>query len=605
MCGVFAMFLNRPLRAEDVRLGRAATAMLAHRGPDGDGEWRDDQAGVYLGHRRLAIIDPTNASRQPMTRGGLALTYNGELYNYRELAAQLSQEGARFATTGDAEVLLAAWARWGADALDRFDGMYAFALWDGLAAHLVVDPFGEKPLFVAERPEGVYVSSELRPLAALLGLAPSLTPEQWTAYFAFGNLHAPETPYPGVRRLPPASLLTIEGGRCGPLRRYWSPPFGEPGRGPVEPASERALDEIAAALADSLRGRLIADAPLTLFLSGGVDSSLVAALAARELKAELTCLTVAFPRGDAVNEAPRAARIAAHLGLPHRVLESNEDPSDAGVDALVEIMQQPHDNLSALSVRQLSAVAAREFKVALTGMGGDELTFGYGKHTQLYANRRRYGLPEWLRRAGGCALALADGLSPRLERFRAAYLVRDHERYIALKDYPAIDWLRRQRGFDAWARREFGGFRGPLHIAAPRYEVTDALPNDQLIVYDHASMREGLELRTPFLSRRVAEAAARIDPRAFMAFGQKSVLRRLLGRYLPRELYDYPKSGFRFPHDVFLRGCGEATPRLPDDAAVDLEAAWRRRGQGQGWARIAVRAAAAARFMASHANPAA
>lgn len=605
MCGVFALFLNRPLQAADLRLGRAGTAMLAHRGPDGDGEWRDDGAGVFLGHRRLAIIDPTTASRQPMTRAGLSLTYNGELYNYREIAAELAQKGESFTTSGDVEVLLAAWRQWGAGALDRFDGMYAFALWDGREAHLAVDPFGEKPLFVAERPEGVYVSSELRPLAALLRLEPHFGPERWTGYFAYGNLHAPATPYPGVRRLPPATYLTIESGRCGAMRRYWTPPFGEPGRGPVEPAPERALDGIAAALGESLRGRLIADVPLTLFLSGGVDSSLVAALASHDLKADLSCLTVAFPRGDAVNEAPRAQRIAAHLGLRHRILESNEEPGDAGVETLLEIMQQPHDNLSALSVRQLSAVAAREYKVALTGMGGDELTFGYGKHAQLYANRRRYGLPEWLRRAGSCALQPAAASNPRLERFRAAYLVRDYERYIALKDFPAIGWLRRLSGFDAWARREFGGFKGPLHIAAPRYELTEALPNDQLIVYDHASMRESLELRTPFLSRRVAEAAATVDPRAFLAFGQKSVLRRLLGRYLPRELYDFPKSGFRFPHDVFLRGYGDAMPRLPEGSGVPLEEAWRRRREGQGWARMAVRAAAAAAFMAAHENRAA
>jgi asparagine synthase (glutamine-hydrolysing) len=177
MCGIFGLFLNRPLTEADVALGRAGTVALTHRGPDGEGEWIDGERGVFLGHRRLSIIDLTEASAQPMERGGSVIAYNGEIYNFRDLRSELEGKGVDFRSSGDAEVLLQAWREWGERALDRFDGMFAFSIWDGEKAHFAVDPFGEKPLFWAETTDGVYVSSELKPLVDLLDLKPSISDE--------------------------------------------------------------------------------------------------------------------------------------------------------------------------------------------------------------------------------------------------------------------------------------------------------------------------------------------------------------------------------------------------------------------------------------------
>jgi asparagine synthase (glutamine-hydrolysing) len=600
MCGLFAIFLNRPLTEADIAVGRTGTDALRHRGPDGSGEWIDREGGVYMGHRRLAIIDPDERSAQPMVRNGRVLAYNGEIYNFRHLAKELVSQGVHLDTTGDVEVLLRAWERWGAATLDKMDGMFAFALWDGSSAHIAVDPFGEKPLFYATTDDGIYVSSELAPLADALNLSPTMDAAQWCAFLSYGNLHAPDTPYPSVRRLPPASTATIVSGRIGALRCYWTPPFGEPGRGAIEPVPESGLDRIAEVLAESISGRLIADVPLALFLSGGVDSSLIAAITAQDLKQNLTCLSVSFPRGDAVDEAPRAAAIARHLNLPHRILENREDPEAASATQLVDILQQPHDNLSALSVYQLSRTAAAEFKVCLTGMGGDEITFGYGKHDHVYRRRQLYDSPECLRILGERLLRPLNEGSGRLANVRNAYLVRDRERYIALKDFPAIDGLRRLPGFDDWTNSEFDGLAKPSWLSIPRYELVHALPNDQLIVYDHASMRASLELRTPFLNRKLVEVIAQFDPRALLAFGQKSVLRRLLRRYLPNELFDYPKSGFRFPHDVFLNGVGDTLPSLPGLQRDGAGRLWSKRFQGKGWTRIGVRLASATEFFSRH-----
>jgi asparagine synthase (glutamine-hydrolysing) len=596
MCGIFGLFMRRPLSYADVAKARQASRMLAHRGPDGEGEWLERDAGVYLSHRRLAIIDPTPDSAQPMAQNGHVITYNGEIYNFPAVSADLKAKGLASKTSGDVEVLLNAWRFWKQDCLDRLDGMFAFIIWDGERGHVAVDPFGEKPLFIAEIDGGICVASEIDPIAQIFGLIPQLDRTQWCAYLSYGNLHAPETAFPSIRRLPPASYATVENGVVGTIRNYWRPPVDDEPRGDIRPVPESGLDDIAEALAESIRGRLLSDVPLALFLSAGVDSSLVASIAAKELNTELTCLSVAFPRGDSINEAPRARAIADYLKLPHSTLESDEDPSRAGVTQQVDILQQPHDNLSALAVHQLSATAAQKFKVCLTGMGGDELTFGYGKHDQLYRRRQFYGMPEPVRRIAGASLGAVPHLPGRLDNFRSNYLVRDSERYIALKDFPAIDGLRRLPGFSAWADREFSDLKDPVYLSIPRYELTDALPNDQLIVYDHASMRASLELRTPFLNRRLVDVIAGLDPRALLAFGQKSVLRRLLDRYLPRELHEFPKSGFRFPHDVFLNAAGRSTPRLPGLAEAPAEALWRRRFDGKGWTRIGVRLAVANEF---------
>jgi len=597
MCGVFAILLNRPLREEDIALGRAGAEALRHRGPDGGGEWLDRAAGVYLGHRRLAIIDPGEASAQPMAQGGLVVSYNGELYNYRDLRRALAPEVPAWRTEGDVEVLLRAWRKWGPGALDRFDGMFAFALWDGARAHFAVDPFGEKPLFIAQTAEGVYVSSELAPLAALLRLAPNLEGAARAAYFALGNIPAPETAYREIIRLPPATIATVEKGQLTERRAYWTAPFGEPGRGAPRPLPESALDRVQEALRQSVERRLVADVPVGLFLSAGIDSSLVAAIAARDLDRKLDCMTVSFPRGGVADEAGPAAAIAAHLGLPHRVLESVESAGEAGPAALIDLFGQPSENVSSFPVLQLSALAARHFKVALTGMGGDEMTMGYGKHAALYRERWRHRLLGLLPPAvAGFLRSALDG-NARAAGALDLYATPDWERYLALKNYPAVGWLRGLPGYQAWAQREFAGFSGPGYLWIPRYEQTRILANEHLVMYDLASMRHGLELRTPFLSRQLAETIAEFDPRALVAFSQKSLLRRLLGRYLPRALFDFPKSGFRYPQKRFLEACGAQQPSAPQLAGPEFATIWRRRGEGRGWERLALRLAAAAEFL--------
>lgn len=589
MCGIFGLLLNRPLTEADLALGRAGTEALAYRGPDDAGEWFDVEAGVYFGHRRLSIIDLGPGGQQPMVRDGQVLTYNGELYNYRSVAAALRQEGRDLTSQSDSEVVLQALRHWNTGAFDRFDGMFALAYWDGAEATLAVDPFGEKPLYYATTEDGLYFASELAPLAKLLRLEVEIDDEDWAAFLSLGYIPGPRTAYAAIRRLEPATFLQVTGGRARPAARYWTAPTGEPGRGPVQPLSESDLDSVRDALLGSLEGRLIADVPIGLFLSAGVDSSLIAALCRLELDRSLECLTVSFPVGDVVDECEEAAAIAAHLGLPHRVLENRTDIR--GIDRVVELFGQLSGNSAILPVDQLCAMASEHYKVGLTGIGGDELTWGYGKNQTYWRWRHVFGLPAPARRLASLIGRIAGG---RAARFGNRIGPPTCEIYLANKNFPALPWLKNLPGFESWAAREFDD-PAPMELAVPRFDADQVMPNMQLPSFDHASMRHGLELRTPFLSRAVAETMAQFDPRALLAFGQKSVLRRLLGRYLPSALFDRSKSGFTFPDEFIVDSAPVPGPiRGVPQAAVDT--VWRHRSEPGGWRLLAVRLLSAQHF---------
>lgn len=593
MCGIFAISLNRPLGYEDVALGQKASAILSHRGPDGNGEWMDRGAGVYLGHRRLSIIDLSDDSSQPMILNDLVITYNGEIYNYLELRNELTGLGHRFKTSGDTEVLIRAWMQWGPSALDRIDGMFAFVIYDGVNLHIAVDPFGEKPLYWAETTNGIYISSELKPLVDLLGISAEPSPDAIAAFFSLGNFPAPLTAFPNIKRMPAASLMTLQAGKAGAIKRYWTAPIPEPGRGPVTPLSDSELDRIQLSLADSLSRRMRADVPVALFLSAGIDSSLVAAIAARDLGMKVDCLSVSFQSSNVTDEAPLAETIAHYLNLPHTTL-CGEDCNVDVISQLRDIFSHPNDNVTAISVRQLSKLAATHYKVALTGVGGDEIVAGYNKHVLLYENAHWYKVPQIIRSALGAFLRGLPYSPQKLKNFRDLYLVRNDEFYLALKNFPAIDWLRSLPGFHSWANSTFGDLCEMPYLQVMAYELRQGMADEHLLTYDLGSMSASVELRTPFLCRDVVETIAEMDARSLVAFGQKNTLRQLLKRYLPEEMIDHPKRGFVFPREHILKdACKPDVSWLPASA---VSVAWEKRHQSPNWSRMGIRLLVAAAF---------
>jgi len=595
MCGIFALFLKRPLTDSDISLGRQGTEALAHRGPDAAGEWFDRDAGVYLGHRRLSIIDLTEASDQPTVRDGLALSFNGEIYNYRSLRERLKGLGADFQTTGDTEVLFEAWRHWQTRAVEHVDGMLAFALWDGQHGWLAVDRYGEKPLYYAQTPEGLVISSELVTLVRAVGARPAMSQEQIAGFMALGYIAPPTTAYENIFRIMPATVSRITQGRIEQSHTYWTPPWGEPGKGAVQPVTDKELDRVQEGLIAAVESRLEADAPTCLFLSSGVDSSLIAAIAAKDLNRDLNCFTVSFPRGDTHDEALAAAETAGYLGLSHQVLENADSPDDVPTSYFLDMLGQPSDDLTLASLHQMAkAAAAKGYKVALTGTGGDEITFGYNKHAHFYRLRHLFNAPAWARKLAGFLAAPLSGWSSKAQTLRFSTMVEDCERYVAVKNYPTISGLRELPGFETWCHTQFPASETPIEYQVPHFELESVLAHHRLVSGDVGSMRSSLEARTPFLAPGLQDIVAELDPRILLAHGQKAILRKVLQRYLPEKMVDRPKLGFLFPDDRYLDVFAGQPPIAPLPRRA-IDGIWRRREQ-TGWRSLAVRMAVLSEF---------
>ena len=580
--------MNRPLSERDVKRGKSGTRALKHRGPDGVNYWVDRKKGVFIGHRRLAIIDPSERSSQPFEFKEFVLAYNGEIYNYKKIRSALISEGENFETEGDTETLIRAWRRYGHQTLDFIDGMFAFVIYDGNHVTLVVDPFGEKPLFYAETNDGLYVCSELRTLTRILDCQPEPTEFQITQYLSLGYLPSPETGFPGVRQLQPGSIRLYDNGKFIRQKQYWSVPNYSYGTGRIQRLSEADLQRICQKITESLEIRLTSDVPLCLFLSGGIDSSLVAALAKRELDVSLHCATVDFGENASAVEVEAARRTASFLGLDHEIIPARESPGSEAKD-IIDLFGQPCDSITILAVKKMTAALAGRFKVGLTGQGGDEIFLGYGKHHHFYRHRLVYGLPRILKNA------LRAMVKPfeRANRFghvlNALFLVDEREKYLALRNYPAIFWLRRLPlysnmldGFPVNGARNF-------NVSLQKFIIADEMPNTRLLAMDLGGMRSNLELRTPFLSRPLVEELAQLDSRAFLAYGQKDVLRRILRQYLPETITDLPKRGFMLPPSRIAKDIEMSANPVPRiDKALFFEIV-KNMKKGKGWERIAVR----------------
>ncbi len=588
MCGIFGFWLNRPLTEQDIELGRAASRLLSHRGPDAGGEWFDVEGGVYFGHRRLAIIDLSAGGAQPMRRSHSIVSYNGELYNFAEIKRELLQQGVAFSSDSDTEVLLAAWNTWGPACLERFDGMFAFALYDGVRLHLVTDPFGEKPIYVANAADGVYFSSEPGVLIDLLKLDFRPSEEEIRQFLALGFILPPGTGYSDLGWMPAATMRSYEAPGRFSQQVYWMPPQSEDGKQTVEEAD---IDRLRDVLVESLHRRVRADVPVGLFLSSGTDSALVAALAVRELGVSLRSLTVSF--ADGVDEASGARAIAGHLNLPHVILDSREEDTWRNLpQALANLYRVPNDNVTALSILQMSHLARQEFTVALGGVGGDEAFYGYNKYAFLARYRFAYRLPPAL-------IGLLTPLlrrHPRLSTMERMLRGSRSERFLTLKN-AELGRLMAAGAFRPPHLPSFADNGVDMLGAVRRFDLLYTLPASYVAAVDRGSMRASMEVRTPYLSRAVFEFSARFHPLTMIRKGQKAVLKRLLRRYLPAELVYTPKRGFVFP----LRRYMAITTDQPSTSVVAAPAMadlWRRREEN-GADVLVLRAQVLNRFMQS------
>ncbi|HEU0016036.1 MAG TPA: asparagine synthase (glutamine-hydrolyzing), partial [Longimicrobium sp.] len=414
MCGIVGIASARP--AGDRALLERMRDTITHRGPDAAGEWWDAPGGVCLAHRRLSILDLSPAGRQPMDGpGGTTIAYNGEIYNFAELRDELRARGREFRTRTDTEVLLAAYAEWGDACVERLRGMFAFALYDAPRRRLLLarDRAGEKPLFLHHAGGVLRFASELKALLADPALPRELDPEGLEFYLAYGYVPGGRSILRGVRKLPAGHLAVydVEADRLE-VRAYWRLPPPPP---PGAPADAEALaDELEALLLDSVRAQLVADVPVAVLLSGGLDSSLVTAMAARASAEPVRTFTVSFPGHGAFDESAHARTVAGHFGTRHTELPL-EPASVELLPMLARQYDEPIADSSMLPTYLVSRLVRGHATVALGGDGGDELFGGYTHYRWILKQERlRRVMPRPVRQAvGAAAAALPVGVRGR------------------------------------------------------------------------------------------------------------------------------------------------------------------------------------------------
>ncbi len=579
MCGIAGLFYPDTPKPVDPARIMAMTDVQAHRGPDGSGVWTT--AGVGLGHRRLSIIDVAG-SPQPMALPGNAavVTYNGEIYNFAEVRAELRAMGAVFRTGGDTEVLLHAWAAWGPDMLARLNGMFAFALYDAgrRSLFLARDRMGVKPLHYVQLSDGaVAFASELKGLLAHPLVRRTPDAHAIEDYMALGYVPDDACIVAGVRKLPAGHFLLIERGRGVPDPvRWWDIDFSNRATGTVRDLSAELID----LMRDGVRSRMVADVPLGAFLSGGVDSSAVVVLMAEASRQPVRTCTIGFNEADHDERGP-AELVARRFATDHATRTVASD--DFGlIDTLVAAFDEPFADASALATYRVCALARETVTVALSGDGADEALAGYRRYRFHAAEEKVRGLvPAGLRGAVfgtlGRAYPKADW-APRPFRAKTTLLALAQGGDAAYAGAVGVTApATRMALYGDAMKRAIGGYRGeqryvatmrdaPARDGLDRAQYADFrhwLPGDILTKVDRTSMAVGLEAREPLLDHRLVEFCATLPHAMRLRAGQgKWLMKHALEPWLPREILYRPKMGFVTPVSHWFRHA------LADDAAA-------------------------------------
>ncbi|MBW3541875.1 MAG: asparagine synthase (glutamine-hydrolyzing) [Planctomycetes bacterium] len=608
MCGIAGVVWSDPALAVTAEVVERMTAVLAHRGPDDAGLYDsrtpaarststpegassgprpstlDSRPSAVLGHRRLSIIDLAG-SRQPLCNedGRVWVVFNGEIYNYRELRRDLAGRGHRFQTDGDTETIVHLYEEYGDECVRHLRGMFAFAVWDDQRGRLLLvrDRMGQKPLFYRAEPGRLWFGSELKALLQVPGAPRELDPRGLDEYLLYQYVPHPECILRGYAKLPPAHRAVFEGGRLT-VERYWAAPFADgvapaSGRGETDDSASATLRET---LTEAVRLRLRSDVPLGAFLSGGVDSTIIAGLMQTQSDRAVQTFSIGFPVAQ-FDERRYAREAAAHLGTEHH--EHVVEP--AALEILPELIwhyDEPFADSSAIPMMYLARVTRQHVTVALSGDGGDELFGGYDRYRAVALGARFDRLPRFLKRMLTARLWQRLPASVRQHSFR-----RRLKRLLAALDQsPERRYLRWIAGFDDEARRALytDGFRETLGDADAAGFVLDAygrctakdfvartmcvdtltyLPCDILTKVDIATMAASLECRNPFLDHHVVELAASMPIELKLHRGRgKRILLETFADLLPRSIQRRSKMGFGVPLDHWFRG--ELKPLLVD-----------------------------------------
>jgi asparagine synthase (glutamine-hydrolysing) len=563
---------------------------LRHRGPDDEGEYTDLATGVHLGHTRLAILDLSPLGKQPMSTddGIIWITFNGEVYNFREIRGELEARGYRFTSHSDTEVILKAYQEWGVESVSRFRGMFAYAIWDSRRRELflVRDRAGVKPFYYFFDGRLLVFGSELKALLPVKQVSRKIRYSALAHYLQYGYVSSPDSIFEGIRTVKPGHWMVLNDAGVLNETKYWDiSNFYQQGA-ELERSGywgnrreEEVEEELEALLLESFRYRLVSDVPVGLFLSGGIDSSLVAAILARKAKENVRTFTIGYHEPE-FNEATWARKVAHELGTDHTELYCGTDEALSAAQRIADLYDEPFGDNSGIPTYLVSALARRHVKVALSADAGDELFCGYTRYRVVdqylrYAERipsillhvsrpffdmlplSVYERLPVLRNHGHGYAALAEKLL-KLKRLigtrglAAAYRAATtnwsgDELASLLRGTPGAD--------DGDIAGIFSGLDGVNRFHQMMcLDFKKYMMDDILVKVDRASMAVGLEAREPFLDHKLAEYAARLPLEYKYRHGEsKYILRRILRRYLPVAYIDRPKQGFAAPIDRWMR----------------------------------------------------
>ena len=571
MCGIAGCYQQ----ADGRKLADVMTDRITHRGPDAGGVWshEDERVSVHLGHRRLSIIDLSAAADQPMRKGDLALLYNGELYNYKELRAELQAAGASFVTSSDTEVVLEGWRHWGPAAFDKFRGMFALAIADTATGELVLarDPLGIKPLFYTERGDGIVFASELKAIISALGSELRIEPATLVASMLYYWVPEQRCAIQGVRKLPAGTWARIKPGGALEIRQYWQV------RDVAAAGAGKPAADLKSVIEESVRAHLVADVPVSSFLSGGLDSSIITVLAHQDSSA-VDAYTITFRPEDQKleampDDAVYARKVAKQFGIDLHEIELSPDIVDL-LPRMVDILDEPIGDPAAINTL-LMCQAARErgVKVLLSGMGADELFGGYRKQLACLMASRYHRLPgavRWPARAVVNSLPVSIG-------DRGLRYPRWAKRFLTFADLPEEPRFR--RSYTLYDGPELAGLISPdlgpyvdeiigehaaiytdnaLPDQVNRMCLADArlfLPGLNLSYTDRSSMAASVEVRVPFVDPVVARAAFSFTGADKIRRRQgKVALKQAAERWLPQEIVHRPKASFSAPLRSWVRG---------------------------------------------------
>jgi asparagine synthase (glutamine-hydrolysing) len=597
MCGICGM-TSRVGELVQPEIIAAMAKTLRHRGPDDQGEWISSDRRVGLGHRRLAIIDLSAAGHQPMVdaTGKLTVTFNGEIYNFIALRAQLAAAGHRFETASDTEVILEAYRRWGTDCVDHLQGMFAFVIHDAAKRQIFLarDRAGEKPLFYFHRNGRFFFASELKAMMAIPGFPRKIDPDALNCYLAFGYVAGTLSILDGVSKLRQGHAATFDiDSDVLKVWPYWQLPERRDARITTD---EELVDELQQMLLDSVRRQLVADVPVGVMLSGGLDSSLITAMAAAVSARPVKTFNISFPGHTSLDEAPFARQVAEHFSTDHTEFAAEAATVDL-LPALARQFDEPLGDSSMVPTYLVSRLIRQHATVALGGDGGDELFGGYVHYDWV---RRQEVLRQFVPspfRAAVSVIARSIPVGVRGRNYLVGVSGDVDWSMTAANQYFDVKWRRRllaPSGLCPDQSPETLKSRLALGSGAARRSMAmdfrSYLADDILVKVDRASMLASLEVRAPLLDPSIIDFAYGRVPDALRSWNgeRKVILRKLARRILPKSLDVTRKQGFALPLDAWFRGTwgsymcdvlNQTDPSLFDHQTIRTMIAGQRKGR--------------------------